>query len=396
MARVRRRRSRPSPPGYGTPLSPRQQRAQVASLVNAQILPLIAQINAESARKAASGGAAITAYTDQLARRLAPLAGQTRATYQAAEQRQTADDTALANRLQGLGGDVAATLRQQVGGIGNADAFSNLLAGQASQQGAGAGAALAGMGTAAVGALRGAGAAAEAYSGQLPGISRIGGLQRLAQLRAQIESERASQVGDIRAKVPSLTATVSQQVADREFQRQVAIQSGLLDQAKFNADVAYKGAQLKLGAARVRQGARSLDLRAAKAQSDALFKQAGLNLRRDQYNLAVSREHRLQQTKSGKKGGFTPSQLSHLRATAIETAKDWKHGVPATHYANGQVKSRGSAGHPHVAGARPLFRFLVNHGIPPTMADWATGQVYGRWKAPGERSSRGPAGAGPR
>lgn len=386
MARRRRRRA----PVYDplAALSPRAQRRLVTQTVNSQIVPLIAQVNAGINRQERSGQGAIAGYTNALVRDLSPLASQTRATYGAAEQRQTLDDTALANRLAGLGGETAAALRAQLGGSVGAEQLASLT-GEATQQGGGAGATVAALGTAARGALRGAGAAAEAYSGQLPGIARVGGVQRISQLIGQLENARQTQVGDIRSKVPGLLAQVSSDVRNQEFQKAVAAASGLVDQEKLQLDTAYKTA--KLG-----QGQAALNLRAAKQRSDALFKQAGVNLGRDRYNLAVQAEHRLERTKKGKKGGYTPGQLSKLRATAIESAKDYKHGFPPTHYANGGVKTRGAPPHPNIAAARDLFRALVNHGIPPSMADWATGQVYGGWRAPGERRRRGPGGTGPR
>lgn len=375
-----------------TPLGPRAQRRRVKALVNAQILPLIAQINAEINRRQASGSAAISGYTSRLASDLAPLAGATHATYTGAEARQSADDAALADRLTRVGGDVGASLRAQLQLAGQSTAPADA----AAQQGAAAGATVAGLGSAALANLRAHGAAAETFSGQLPGIARVGGQQRIAQLLGQMENERATQVGAVRAKVPELLASVGSDVANQEFQKAVAAQSGLLDQRKFNLDVAYKKATIGQRSRSNDIAQQRADQAAAKAQSDALFKKAGLNLARDRYQLAVTNEHRLERAKSGKTGGFTPTQVAHLRATAIESAKDYKHGIPATYYANGGIKTPAQPPHPGTTGARALFRALVNHGIPPTMADWATGEVYGRWHAPGEKGNRGAGGTGPR
>ena len=121
-----------------------------------------------------------------------------------------------------------------------------------------------------------------------------------------------------------------------------------------------------------------LNLSAQQQKVDTLFKQAGLKLDMAKYDLAVKREQRLARNKSGKKGGFTPSQLSKFHATAIDTVKDWKHGVPATTYADGSVKTAAVPGRPQ--DPRGAFRYLINHGIPASIADDAVGKVYGKWK----------------
>jgi hypothetical protein len=398
-----RRASKPYDPF--APLTPKQQTKQVHKLVSSQTVPLISAINKEYAQHVKSGEMAIGGYTNALYRQLQPMAEQTHATYATALGQQAADDAALANRLAGVGGEVAQNLRAQTG-LDPTQAAA--LAAAAQTQGAGAGATVAGLGTAARGALRGAGTAAEAYAGELPGIARIAGQQQESRLRGQLEYERQRSVSGIREKLPALTQQVAKDIRDTELQKAIAVQSGLVEKQKLRSDIAYKraqarataayhAAQIGLGKGRLAQGWQRLDLQTAKAKSDALFKQAGLDLKRDNYNLAVTREHRLSLAQKGKKGGFTPSQISKMRSTAIETAKDWKHGVPASHYASGKVKSPGQKGHPDVMAGKGLLRFLVNHGIPPTMAAWATTQVYGStaWKnTPAQkRAARGGAAA---
>jgi hypothetical protein len=368
-------------------LGPQAQQKLVTRTVRAQTVPLLASINKEFAARAASGRAAVGGYTNALVRDLTPQAEQTHGIYNAALTQQAADDAALANRLAGLGGQVSENLRSQLTGAIGETQLAQITQGAAGQ-GASAGATVAGLGTAARGALRGAGTAAETYASELPAIARTGGLQRISQLLGQLGTQRSSALSAVREKIPGITADVAQQVRAEQFQKAVARQSGLAQAQQAAATTAYRKAQLG-------QGQQRIDLATAKAQSDAIFKKAGLDIRRDNYKLAVQREHRLGLAKKGKKGGFTPLQLSHLRGTAIETAKDWKHGVPATHYASGEVKQAGQPGHPEPSAARGLVRFLVNHGIPPTMAVWATNQVYGKghWYTSKKQERKAAAGA---
>lgn len=396
MARRRRRA-----PAYDpfAPLGPRAQNRLIHQTVNSQILPLIAQINAEVKRHAASGESAIAGYTNRFAADIAPLAGQTHQTYADAIAAQTADDKALGDRLAGVGAGVSEGLRQQLAGAIGPGQLDQLT-GAAAQQGAAGGAAVQAGGSAAVGALRGAATAAEAYSGQLPGIVKAGGAQRVSQLLQQLEEQRATQVSDIRSKVPGLLASVSAQVRGEQFQKAVAQQSGLIAQTKLQNDTAYKQAKID-------QGNRSLDLRAAKARSDALYKKAGLKLSRDRYDLSVKNEHRLERAKAGKSGGYSATKLHDLRTTAIASAIHWKKGSSPVRYANGGVKVKGFPAHPSLKDAPKLFHALVVQGdIPPSMAAWAVGQVYGKWLSPGQkqelvgghrqRVNRGVGGAGPR
>lgn len=366
---------------YLAPRSPKQLKREIRQSVNAQIAPYLGQIN----RAESQGSGMIANYSEQLAHQLLDAQRQTRQNYGQAEASQASINTALANRLSGAGAAVSNDLASQLAAAGQSTAPSSAVGA------IGSGASNAGYasGSASLSALLAQGAAAQQYAGQLPNLARMQGVQQQGLFFGQQEKNR----GDLLAKVPGLIDTATQQAQAQEFQKAVAVQSGLVDQQKLQLDTQYKQARLN-------QGQQSLNLRASALQTSNLFKQAGLDLRGKQFQLSVQREHRLAQGKAGKKGGFTPTQIQKLQGNAIEAVKVLKHGQQnpnydpsSPDYHNGipdkrQWKSKPGAD-PHSA-----FRYLINHGVPPTMADWAVGSVYGKWHAPGEKGKRGRGGAG--
>lgn len=189
-------------------LTPRQQFALARRYSRAQLMPLLAQLDREFTGKQA--GAA--GYAEQLAGRLAPLAGQTHSIYAGAENEQRSVDEALANRLAAGGQGLDSELAKQLA-----------LAGQpvthdAARIGAGAAAANQGLGSAAVGSLIGRGAAAENYAATLPGIARLGGLQA----SRQIEGERSLAADRLRSQIPGTLQRILADIRGQEFQKAAA------------------------------------------------------------------------------------------------------------------------------------------------------------------------------
>jgi hypothetical protein len=356
------------------PLNQKQQRQLARRYAQAQFGPVLAQINAEYARRAQSGANAISSSTQQLAAQLAPQAAQTHANYAGAQDAQAALDQAIAAKLSGAGAAASADVGKQLGAAGIPQSVD------LAKLGAGAGAASFGIGSAAQSRLIAQGAAAENYAGTLPALARLGGTQRGQDLALQLEHGRQTDVGNLRAKIPGAVSQIEQSLGNQEIQKSIAVQSGLIS-----------GAKLQQSQSQFQQREQRY---AQQNQVSNLYKAAGLKISQEQLGIAQQREKRLQQGKKGTAGGYTPSQISKFRATAIDTVKDWKHGVPGTTYADGSPKNAAIPGRPK--DARGAFRYLVNHGIPPSMADWAVGQVYGKWKVPGEGSKRGSTGSGPR
>src|SRR6266542_508876 len=196
------------------PTRPRALRRLARRDVNAQFLPLLAQLNREFGARSQAGQSSILAGTNELAAQLAPLAGQTHDIYAQAQGSQGAVDTALANRLSAAG----VSLGGEIGGKLAAAGIPAQL-NTAPAIGAGASAAGFGIGSAALSRLIGEGAAAEGYAGALPGIARLGGAQRSRQFGQQLESERAQAAGDLRAKIPGTLAQVLADLRNLEFQK---------------------------------------------------------------------------------------------------------------------------------------------------------------------------------
>jgi hypothetical protein len=362
--------------GYNplAPTPPKAQRRQARRYVNSMILPLLGQLNAEFTRRSQAGQAAIGAGTANLAAALAPAAGQTQANYARARAEQQTEEAAFGNRLTAAGATLQGSLGSQLGAAGIPAAAAGNLAGI----GAGAGSASAAFGSANIARLIAQGAAAQEYTGQLPNIARLGGAQRAGQLGQQLESERATQAGAIRAKIPGLVSQIGQQQQAQEFQKAIAQQSGLISQQKFRADVAYKGAKLQ-------QGQQALDIRRQQAKVTDLYKRAGLQISQQQLQIAAHREERLSRAKSGKKGGFTPKMVADFQSGAIESVQNHKHGVIDPNDPNAWAPDPANPGQfltPKPKDPRGAFVWLVNHGYPPSIADWAVGRVYGKWKSP--------------
>lgn len=333
------------------PLTPRQLRRQVNNQLNPRI---------------ASGDRAINAYTNALAAHLMPAQANSHQIYSQAQAQQSAIDSALANRLSGAGSQVSGDLASQLSQAGQNTAPAQEIA----QEGQGAGNASYASGTATLSQLLSQGAAAQQFAGMLPNIARLSGQQQQGQNRAQIMSQ-----------FPQLY----QQAMDREFNKAVAVQSGLVDQAKM-------GQQQQQFNARQRQSQQQFNARQRQDQqhfdTQTSLAMGRINLSKDQYNLAVKREQRMARTRSGKSGGFTPSQLSKFHATAVDTVKDWKHGVPnpyynpsSSNYHNGVADSQQNLHPARPNDPRGAFKYLVLHGVPPSIADDAVGRVFGKWKS---------------
>jgi hypothetical protein len=223
------------------PLTPKQQRQLARRYANAQFGPVLAQINAEYARRARSGGAAISAGTEQLAGQLAPEQGRTHEIYAAAQAAQDSLDQAIAAKLSGAGQAASGDVNKQLDAAGIPRAASPDLA----QMGAGAGAASFGIGSAALSRLVGQGAAAENYAGKLPALARLGGAQKAQDLALQLEHGRQTDVGNLRSKIPGAVSQIEQDIGNRELQKGIAVQSGLVAGAKLDASAAATNARLQ-------------------------------------------------------------------------------------------------------------------------------------------------------
>jgi len=234
------------------PLNPRQQQAQARQYVNAQIQPLLKQINSEFARENQGQQNAISSATNALASQLMPQQQITHNYYQEAIGQQKGLDEALYQHLQGQGAPI---LQNQVGvDPSRSQALQNVAQNAAAANFA--------QGSSGLAALIAQGASAENYSSQLPNFARMGGAWRSAELNSQMENERAKQVGDIRSKIPGLVSGTLQDIQNRELQKAIAQQSGLVSQQKLFDTEANNAARIQQGRQRIAQGQQRLNLSA--------------------------------------------------------------------------------------------------------------------------------------
>src|SRR5262245_32563183 len=110
------------------PLTPQQQMALANRYVRSQYAPLIRNINRDFGARARAGEQSIAGYTNQLARELGGMRGETHNIYAGAQESQRAVDTALANRLTAAGQSLGSEAAQKIAAAGLNPAVNNLAA----------------------------------------------------------------------------------------------------------------------------------------------------------------------------------------------------------------------------------------------------------------------------
>lgn len=225
------------------PQSEDQSRARAAALMQSQLGPLMAQIQQAIEARSRSGQQAIQGYTGELGHLWQGVPAATGKAYDTARASQSGINEALANRLGSFGKDLGSEIQ---GKIGYAPAaVQQQVAGGAQQTAQGVANANFAKGSAGIEALNAQGAAAQAYGAALPGIAGLTGLQSSKQLQGQLNSELARQLGDARSQSQTSLASLYERERDRELQKAVASQSGLINKDKLNADRTYKQQTLR-------------------------------------------------------------------------------------------------------------------------------------------------------
>jgi len=349
---------------YLAPTPPKVLRRQVAQSVNAQVAPYLSQIN----RAERQGASQIGVYSDALARQLAGAVDQTRANYGQAEASQAAVNAALANRLSGAGNQLSNDLAGQLAAAGQSTAPSSAVGA------IGSGAANAGFasGSASLSNLLAQGAAAQQYAGQLPNLARMRGLQEQGLFQQQQEKSRA----DILAKVPGLIDSASKQAQANEFQKAVAVQSGLVDQAKLQESSAYHQASIQ-------QRNRAITSQNQRASANLAETQRYHNLSIQARQVAndIAKYRATHPRSTHQSTGPSDSAIRKYRAQGVEAAIAHKHGV--------YKDSKGNDVHIPQLTAMQTYQYLTRRGMPPRIAATAVGQVYGGWLKPGDKKKLG-------
>ena len=275
------------------PTPPPKLRQQASSIVNKGVEPVLANLETTYGARADAGSRAIEHYTGSLADHLRGLTELTDAAYGRAQTEAAAAQQAGVAELQQLGGELGAGLRDQLAGLG-LGAGVEALADRPAAVGIGSGGALGALAGASAARLAGEGAAQRTLAGTFDRTAAVGGLQSIRALQAQLNQQRTEERGAITAQVPGAIENTYQGLADREFQKAVAVQGGLTDVAKIQADVASDTADREQRAEETRVADENRD-------ADRASREAIAQANRE---AQAARE----KAKNEKKGSYTPQQ----------------------------------------------------------------------------------------
>lgn len=231
---------------FGPALTDKQVANRTRQQAQAQVRPLLGEIEREIKRRSAAEQqhlAAATRSYAQLAGQYAPQAAQI---YGGAAQSQAAVDAALSQSLAGGGQQLANELQGKLAGIAAPGAVGSI-PGAAAQTGLGAGNAALASGSAELSRLLAHGTAAQDYGAKLPVFAGATGLQRSSEIAGRYADELGQRTGEVNAKLPSLIAGLlsdnrtaqAQRARDvaayenaqrnRSLQREIAQNANLLD-----------------------------------------------------------------------------------------------------------------------------------------------------------------------
>lgn len=228
------------------------------------------------------------------------------------------------------------------------------------------------------------GAAATAYSRNLPGIAGLQGAQALRNLFAagsETNQGFLDQRAQIAAKAPSLLMDLQNQRAAQDAKNQaldleryalgLRTQNQRFTQKATSARIGLQAQGVKLAGKRLQLSALQSDRQWQATLRGLGIREAGLKLR------AAETQHRLNN------GGFTSSQVSAFQKRAGKIASDAWNGVPVRE--GGEV-----VGYNHLTYQRAMSEMLAQ-GIPLTLAQRALNTYWSRagMVAPFEKDEAG-------
>lgn len=239
-ARPRPAPVRPVRPHFVDPFAPQtdaQLQAQAGAYSKEQLQAASAIIEAAMGRRSAAGQAAISGLTQQLGGLWQGAAGATKGAYDQATAAQSGINSQLANRLGSFGQNLQGEVGNKLAYAGPSGQQVASNTGTAAQGTANAGFA---KGSAGTEMLNAQSAAAQATAAGLPAIAGLTGLQNSRSLQAQINKDMADALSQAAGQSQSSAASMYQHLVDRELQKAIAKQSGLINQDKLTADIKYK------------------------------------------------------------------------------------------------------------------------------------------------------------
>jgi hypothetical protein len=230
----------PAAPDALAPLTDAQIQNQASTSVNASTAPILEQIRKMFADRGAQTADQIHVLTDALTRKSAEYAPAATGAYDTQLASQATISQELANRLKGEGSAVSGSLANQLAKINLNPADASKLAGDVTAAGSGAGNAGFAISAADLGAILGKRTAAADYGAKLPGIAGQYGLNALRDQQAQLADQENSQVGQVTSQLPGSISSLVDSLRNREVQKAIARDSGLLNEQKTKATADYQ------------------------------------------------------------------------------------------------------------------------------------------------------------
>jgi len=212
-----------------------QLQSNASSTIQQTLAPLIKRMTDAFTQRSRSGSAAIGEYTKDWANMQTGLPERIGGFYDQAIQGSQNVSQGLANfatqQGQALGGDIGAKMAGINAPPETAAATSGVVAGQ----GAGAGLAAMGYGSATQDQLLTSKAGEQTYGAKLPGVIGGFGFNKLRDFQQGLNTDMRDQLGDINAKIPGMVSDLYQSLYQREVEKAIARRGFDMDTAKANA-----------------------------------------------------------------------------------------------------------------------------------------------------------------
>jgi hypothetical protein len=256
-----RRRRRHAPAYLTDPLAPLPEpvlQRRVRQNVSAQTNPVIRQITNQINSRARAGSENISGISQALASQLQGGQANTADIYQRARGDTMATEHALQFGLSAQGAGIDSALAKQIQLSGGDPA----LVAQMTAATQGAVGAQGTRGSAELGALTLKQAAGEEYASKLPGLAKLSGLQGIRDLQAAKQQELATQLADVRGRVPGAVAQQLSSARQQEYNKAVAARG-------FGVDYANIGQRQRESNQRTSVSQQNADISARRADETA-------------------------------------------------------------------------------------------------------------------------------
>lgn len=221
------------------PLTPAQIQQQIQTAISTIVDPQMAALTDRFQQAMGQGMGQISGYASDSAQQLSGIPGQVGGYYQQAQGMQQGADAALYQQAMHGGRDLALDVGQQLGMAG-LDQGGALDLAQMTGGAAGAGAV---MGSAQLSQLLSQGAAAQSYYGSLPAVARAQGASDARLLQMELGRQHTDALSTLQSQIPQLLFDLTNQLQEREIQKQTTALGFGIDTAKLDAAAAADAAE---------------------------------------------------------------------------------------------------------------------------------------------------------